>query len=132
MIGQAEDKIGASIPPSTGQPCTIPGTLYENLHQDVVQITTDKARRYLDDWRQKIEAQGSWVAPLSLSASLLMTLLTADFKDRFSVPKEYWFALFSVSFLAAVAWLAGSIKRRIQNSSESSSQIVDRFKNGTS
>jgi hypothetical protein len=132
MIGPMQDEMKAGIPVGNGHPCTVPGTVYENFHQDVLHITADKAHRYLDDWRQKIEAQGSWLAPLSLGASLLMTLLTADFKDRFNVPKEYWSALFFVCFLAAVIWLFYSIRRRLQNPPVSSNQIVERFKNGTS
>ena len=132
MIGPVQEEVRGSILIGSGQPCTVPGTLYENLHQDIVHITADRAHRYLDYWRQKIEARGAWVTPLSLAASLLMTLLTADFKDRFNVPKEYWSALFFVCFLAAVMWLVCSIKRRIQNPPESSNQMVERFKNGRS
>ncbi len=113
-----------------GRPCTLPGTVYENLHQDVIHVTADKAHRYLDDWRQRIEAKGSWVAPLSLAASLLVALLTADFKDKFNVPKEYWSALFFVWFVAATLWFAKAVRRRVQNPPESPGQILEKLKHG--
>jgi hypothetical protein len=124
----------ASPGPPLGSPAQyttqqLPGAVYENLNQDIIHITADKAHRYLSEWRQKIEAQSSWVAPLSLGASLLLALLTADFKDRFGVPKEYWSALFFVGFLATMVWLIRSLKRRIFNAPESTDQIVDKFKN---
>lgn len=110
----------------------IPGTVYENLDQDIIHITADRAHRYLSEWRQKIEAQGSWIAPLSLAASLLLALLTAEFKDRFGVPKEYWSALYFVGLIATVIWLLRSLKRRIWNAAETTDQIVEKFKKKSS
>ena len=107
----------------------LPGTVYENLNQDIIHITADKAHIYLNEWRQKIEARGSWIAPLSLGASLLLALLTADFKDRFGVTKEQWAAFFLVAFLATLAWLLRSVYRRKCNAPESINQIVHKFKN---
>jgi hypothetical protein len=88
--------------------------------------------RHLNDWRQRIELRGSWIAPLSLAVSLLATLLTTDFKDRFNIPKEYWSALFFVCFVAAVFWLVRSIKNSIWNHPESPEQIIEKLKNGAS
>jgi hypothetical protein len=107
--------------------CTVPGRVYENLDQDVIHVTSDRAHRCLDEWRRRIEAKGSWVAPLSLAAGLLMRL-TADFKDKFDVPKEHWAALCFVGFLAALLWLVRNVIRSVRNTPESSDQIVERLK----
>ena len=118
----------ASPAPPLGSPAQytiqqLPGTIYENLNQDIIHITADKAHRYLTDWRDKIERQGSWIAPLSLGSSLLLALLTADFKDKFGVPKEYWSAVFFVACLATVIWLFHTLKRRFRNAPVGSSRV---------
>jgi hypothetical protein len=107
----------------------LPGVVFQNLDQDIIHITADKARLYLGDWCRKIEAQGSWIAPLSLGAGLLLSLLTADFKDRLGVPKEYWSALFFVSLLATAIWLGRTLWHRCFNRAESVEEIVTKFKN---
>jgi hypothetical protein len=107
----------------------LPGTVYENLNQEIIYITADKAHRYLSEWRQKTEAQGSWIAPLSLGASLLLALLTADFKDKFGFSKEYWSALFFVALVATIAWLLRTLQRRFWNPPESTDAIIEKFKN---
>jgi hypothetical protein len=124
----------ANSQPPFGQPAQystqqIPGTVYENLDQDIIHITADRAHRYLSEWRQKIEAEGSWIAPLSLAVSLLLALLTADFKDRFGLKKEQWAAIFLISLVATIIWLLRSVTRRIWNPAETPDQIVEKFKN---
>ena len=126
--GENETKHGREVPLGAVRLCTVPATVYENLEQDIIYITADKAHRCLDEWRQRIEAQGSWVGPLSLVGSLLVTLLTADFKDKLGVPKEYWAATFLVCFLAAMFLLVRNIKRRMVNTPESSDEIVEKLK----
>lgn len=101
--------------------------VYENLDQNVIHITADRAHRCLDEWRRRIEAKSSWVAPLSLAAALLARL-TADFKDKFNVPKEYWAAPCFVGFLAAMFWLVRNVIRSMRNTPESSDQIVEKLK----
>lgn len=124
----------ASPTPPLGSPAEyttqqIAGIVYENLGQDIIHITADKARLYLNEWCRKIEAQGSWIAPLSLGASLLLALITADFKDRLGVPKEYWSSTFFVALIATLIWLGRSVKRRLVNAPETVEQIVKKFKN---
>ena len=106
----------------------IPGTVYENLDQDIIHITADRAHRYLTEWRAKIEAQDSWLAQLSLMASFLLALITADFHDKFGIPKEYWSSIYFVALLITIGWLARSLKRRIWDSAESADKIIDKFK----
>ena len=124
----------ASPTPPLGSPAQysiqqMPGSVYQNLTQEIIYITADKAYRYLNDWRQKLEAQDSWIAPLSLSVTLLLALLTADFKDKFSVSKEHWASLFIVGFVVALVWLLFTLKRRLWNSAESTDDIIEKFKN---
>ena len=64
-----QEEIAAITRTVNGQPCTLPGTVYENLHQDIIHITADKAHRYLENWRQRIERKvHGWPLCLSLRA----------------------------------------------------------------
>jgi hypothetical protein len=113
-----------------GRPCTIRGTIYKNVDQDLICITEDRAKLYLDEWKRRIKAQGSWKRHLYQAAGFLLPLLTADLKDKFTVRKEYWSALFVVCLLFELLQLIRSIKHRRCSPPESTDQIVEKLKRG--
>jgi len=100
-----------------------------NLAQDLIYVTEDKAYIYLDEWRRKIEGQGGWINPASLLATMTLTLLTADFKDKFNIKKEYWFAVFLVASILTALYLTASIVKTLRGRPESVTQMVEKFKN---
>lgn len=108
----------------------VPGKVYENLDQEIIHITADRAHRYLTEWLQKTEVQGAWVAPLSVGVSLLLALLTSDCKDRFGISKDVWTAFFLFALVATVIWLGRTtLWCRLSNAPESPDQIIEKFKN---
>jgi hypothetical protein len=111
------------------RPCIIHGTIYENVEQNLICITEDRAKLYVNEWKQKIKAQGSWQRHLYQAAGFLVALLTAD-ADKFTVAKEYWSALFVVCLLFELIQLIRSIKRRRCSPAESTDQIVEKLMRG--
>jgi hypothetical protein len=107
------------------------GQTYDNIKQDVIRITADRATIYLMEWRAKLVSERAWVAPLSLLASLLLTLTTAaDYKDTFGVSKANWAAIYTIGSVAAFIWLVLDAWHSYRRRPESIHSLVERFKLG--
>ena len=77
-----------------------------NVAQEYIMITEDKTYRCLREWKDNIETRKSWIAPVSLLIPLLLTFVTATFKDALGFPKETWQAIFLIGVVFAVVWSA--------------------------
>jgi uncharacterized membrane protein YesL len=89
--------------------------VYSNTQSDLIEITEDKLEniliKYLKDYRKTLE----WTTPLGLCLSFLITFLTADFKDFFSIPKETWCAIFYILLALSIVWTIYSAYSAIYN-----------------
>ncbi|MDR1384824.1 MAG: hypothetical protein LBJ67_13400 [Planctomycetaceae bacterium] len=79
-------------------------TIHVNLEQEVIMTTQDKLKLVLIENQNAILSQNAWIAPLGLFITCLMTLITADFKDKFYLTKEQWFAIFFISTVVFSIW----------------------------
>jgi hypothetical protein len=75
-----------------------------NVAQEFILITEDKTYRCLHEWKGSIEARNAWIAPISLLIPLVLTFVTADFKDAFGIPKYTWQAVFMIGIALAALW----------------------------
>jgi hypothetical protein len=105
------------------------GAVYENITHDIIKISVDKAFIYLDAWARKMRHHGDWLGRLSLSCTLTLTLLTAEFKDKFNVTKEYWLLFFSVLTALSLIWLFQVLRNQLFVRVESVNEIIGKFKN---
>jgi hypothetical protein len=105
------------------------GAVYENVTHDIIKISTDKIYNYLEAWSAKMQRRGDWAGSLSVFCTVTLTLLTADFKDRFNVPKFYWLLAFSVIAVLSGIWLTQAVFRRLITKVETVNEMVDKFKN---
>jgi hypothetical protein len=80
-------------------------TIHKNLAQEVVVTTVDKVRLCLMDNRDCLLSKKEWVTPASVFATLITTLVAADFHD-FIVKAPTWQALYILATLGSGAWLA--------------------------
>lgn len=78
--------------------------VHMNVAQEYIMITEDKAYRCLTEWKMRIERRDSWIAPVSLLASILLAFVTADFRDAFGMPKETWRAVYVIGAVGAGIW----------------------------
>jgi len=76
-----------------------------------------------------MEHRGDWLGSLSLFCTLMLTLLTTDFKDRFSVPKSSWLLVFSVITALSGIWLARTLYSRLSIRIETVDEMIQKFKN---
>ena len=98
----------------------------QNVTQEIIVTTSDKARLCLIEARDRMERRNAWIAPAGILATLIVVFPTTTFQDFLSMPKEYWRALFSLAAMAALAWLVYCLLR-IQRSL-TITQIVDRLR----
>jgi hypothetical protein len=103
--------------------------VYKNISQDVIYITGDKVFIYLDAWRRKIILRWSVATPFGVLLSLILTLSTAEFKDRLGFTKEVWSALFMLLAAVVFLWLVISVIFALIKRAESVEEMVDKFRN---
>jgi hypothetical protein len=103
--------------------------IYKNLGQDIIYITDDKAFRYLEPWRHKLQHRSDWLGRLSLVCTLALTLVTADFKPRLNISSEHWLAAFEALTIVSAFWLCRALHARLFLSVETVEEMIERFKN---
>jgi hypothetical protein len=75
-----------------------------NVAQEYIMITEDKTYRCLRDWKDKIEARKVWIAPVLLLIPLVLTFVTATFRDALGLSKDTWQAVFVLGMVFAGVW----------------------------
>lgn len=80
-----------------------------NLSQAVVVTTEDKLKLCLQRHLSEVEKSRDWVAPFSLLISLILALITTEFKD-FVLPKATWSAVFIISAILSGLWFLFVVK----------------------
>jgi hypothetical protein len=103
--------------------------VHANYSQEIIQINSDRAYRYLIDWKMKLESSADLIGRLSLFSTLSLTLLTADFKDRFGVNKGHWEAICLALMMVSLLWLGKTLWGALFNRPESVERMVEKFKN---
>jgi len=102
-----------------------------NLDQDVIITTEDKIRIHLSGHINKIEKKKAWIAPLGIFLTIIIALLSAEFKSPgFLFPPDTWRAIFIISFFLSGCWLAYTLKDARE--SESIDDLIKRLKTGSS
>jgi hypothetical protein len=83
-----------------------------NVSQHVIVITEDKLRIYLSDTAKALgRKKNGWIAPLGIVISIIVSLVTADFKD-YGLPAPIWKLIFIISAILTVAWLVYALLQR--------------------
>jgi hypothetical protein len=87
---------------------------FSNTDQNVIKITEDRLKLNLIQYEEAQRKRISWVTPVSLSASLLLALVTtANYKDFFGVKADVWNAIIILCFISCAFWSFVSIYRSI-------------------
>ena len=87
-----------------------------NVSQSVIVTTEDKLKLALQSHMSEVDGNKDWIAPLSLSIALIMTLVTADFKDLI-LTKDTWRAIFIISSFLSFGWLLFALKKAFKRKS---------------
>lgn len=82
--------------------------VYRITSVEVITITADKLRLFIEDHLKRVEKRGSWIAPLGIFVAVVLTLLTSDFKDM-GLSAATWEAAFVLVAIISLIWLVRSI-----------------------
>ncbi len=99
--------------------------VHGDLSQQVVKITVDKLSLILHRHASSIEERKGWVAPLGIFLTLLVVLLTTNFKNVIW-SSDTWAALFIFSAGLSFIWLIRSLWRSYK--SERIEDLVEKIK----
>lgn len=86
-----------------------------NIKSDFIEITEDKLENILLKYLHCLKYRTGWIAPLSIFATLLVTILTATFNDNFGLKAEVWKSIFILCCFGAGSWFLFSIYQLIIN-----------------
>ncbi len=101
-----------------------------NTKSDFIEITEDKLENILLKHLNNLSKARSWITPVSLFFTILIALLTADFKDFIGIEKSVWKAIFALSLIGTLIWSIISVIQSIRYSQKVTLEcIVKNIKN---
>lgn len=80
-------------------------TMVYNVHQRIIVIGRDRLTLVLNRNRSRLLRVELVVSLVGLVAGLLLTLVTADFQDRWGISAAQWQTGFVLSLAISFAWL---------------------------
>jgi len=85
-----------------------------NTNQNLIVVTQDKVLLCL---KRNIARLGKndWLAPLSTVTTIMLALLTSDFRSALGLGPAEWKAMFVISGFISTGWLAFTMKRSIRS-----------------
>lgn len=91
-------------------PATVPVTnISTNTHQDVIHITEDKLRLIVGDYEKSWRSRRDWVGPFGILVSVIISIITSDFKGVFGFTGDSIRSLFIMSAIGSGVWLLISL-----------------------
>ncbi len=103
--------------------------VHRNVSQELIEITADKLELILNQHIDSLEKSKEWQTPLSLIATIVLVLSTADFKYSLGVPANTWLAIFMIVLGLSVFWLLKTIVKN--KKAMSINEILKAIKNQT-
>ena len=85
---------------------------FVNVSSNFITISEDKAKLCLRDYIENHKQRISWITPLSLFLTILLTLLTTDFKDSFGLTNVHWESIFIILGFITLGQLIFSLFKR--------------------
>lgn len=98
-----------------------------NVDPHLIVITENKLRLASAERVKNMEKRRSWIAPLGIFLALLLTLLTANFKD-FYFRSSTWQAVFIIGAFISFLWLVFAIFQSCK--SKSPEDLLDELMQG--
>lgn len=90
-------------------------TIHKNVKQEIIVTTADKMKLVLTSTKEILTSQRDWWTPAGLLVSFIATLCTADFKETFTLPKEFWHAIFVILTIGNFIWLIFTLVKLYKN-----------------
>lgn len=84
-----------------------------NVSSDIIRITEDKLRLRLANYEKSIAHSFDWIGAAGIVITILLSLLTTDFKDKLGVKADTWNAIFVILLLVAIGYIVYAIIKAI-------------------
>lgn len=68
-----------------------------NVKSDLIEITEDKLIVILTNHFNKVKKSRDWIGCLSVCITVIIALVTCEFKDAFGVSGQNWYTIFFIS-----------------------------------
>lgn len=88
---------------------TMRAVVHGDLTQNVVMVTEDKLKLCLSEHLAAQRDRAAWQGPLGMFLSLLLTAVTADFKETMGVKAAVWSGVFGFFLAFSIGWGIWSI-----------------------
>lgn len=116
--------------PTSQQESRFINQVCSNTKTDFIEITEDKLENILIKFLSDLRKSSGWLTPLSIFITILITNLTADFKEFLSVSKDIWCAIFYLALGLSFVWFIikgiSAIKNRRKTKIE---YLINKIKN---
>jgi hypothetical protein len=120
----------ASVTSSNSTNSRFINQICSNTKSDLIEITEDKLENILIKFLSDYRNSTIWLTPFGIFLSLLLTFLTADFKNFLNISKEIWYAIFYVTLAISLIWtLYSSIMAIINYKKTKIEYLITRIKN---
>ncbi|NRF17533.1 hypothetical protein [Vibrio coralliilyticus] len=104
--------------------------IHRNVDQEVIQITEDKLENILIKYAKNLSLRDSWLGPLSIVLTVIITLSTATFSETFGIEPAVWKALFVIIGCVSFLWLLKTVYIIVRKRKESSTRfLISKIKN---
>jgi len=101
-----------------------------NTKSDLIEITHDKLEIILLKHLEFVSIKNSWISPISVFVTILLTNLTATFKKFIGIEKEVWEALFLLGLVGSIFWLVIALIRiSIHRKEANIDYVINKIKN---
>ncbi len=101
-----------------------------NTKSDLIEITHDKLEIILLKHLEFVSIKNSWISPISVFITILLTNLTATFKKFIGIEKEVWEALFLLGLVGSIFWLVIALIRiSIHRKEANIDYVINKIKN---
>lgn len=103
-------------------------SVHKNLSQEVIMISEDRLKLKLMEYENSRKKIYDWISPLAISITLIVTLITADFKSALFLSGDVWHAIFVLLTIAAFIWFIASIYNATHNCKITIESVIKEIK----
>jgi len=100
--------------------------VHGNMQQEVIMITVDRLRLRLIEYSDTIKRKNSWLVPIGIFLPILISLLTAEFRN-FGLADAEWKALFVLIGILSFLWFVYELRNAVKKS-PSIDDLVEKIK----
>ena len=102
--------------------------VHKNIDQDFIYISEDRLKLKLIEYENCRKKIYDWISPLAIFITLVIALITAEFKSALLLPGAVWNAIFVLLTIAAFIWLMVSLCNIIHNNKITIDSVIEEIK----